>query len=113
LFGIILQTIVILEHTGSPKPSEGRTFRAVFARPMITNHQLLTKICKHQYRNPVYITRQWKNDLAVGKYVLRADLSRKIGVSRAKVTQILNLLKLPTDIIDKAYAMGDPCLKHW
>jgi hypothetical protein len=80
--------------------------------PKPQNKQNITKISKHQYRNPVYLARQWQNDLAVGKYVSRADLSRKIGVSRARVTQILNLLKLPADIIDKAYAMGDPLPKR-
>jgi hypothetical protein len=34
-----------------------------------------------------------------------------MGVSRARVTQILNLLKLPEDIIKKVYTMGDPLTK--
>jgi biotin operon repressor len=50
-------------------------------------------------------------DLAERKYDSRADLSRKLGVSRARVTQVLNILKLPDDIIEKLYAMGDPLPK--
>jgi hypothetical protein len=73
--------------------------------------QNITKIAKHQYRNPVYLARQWQNDLAEGKYSSQADLSRKVGVSRARVTQILNLLKLPEEIIEKVCAMGDPLPK--
>ena len=79
--------------------------------PKVTNHQLLTKICKHQYRNPIYLAREWQKDLSERKYRSRADLSRELGVSRARVTQVLNLLKLPEDIIDKVYAMGDPLPK--
>ena len=37
----------------------------------------------------------------------RADLARKLGLSRARVTQILNLLKLPEGIILEIEAMGD------
>jgi hypothetical protein len=77
----------------------------------ISKSQLLTKICRHQYRNPIYLARQWKTDLAEGKYCSQADLSRKIGVSRARVTQILNLLKLPSDVIEKVSALGDPLPK--
>jgi hypothetical protein len=72
--------------------------------------QKLNKISKLQYRNPIYLAGEWQKDLAEGKYSSQADLSRKMGVSRARVTQILNLLKLHEDIIDKAYAMGDLCL---
>jgi len=50
-------------------------------------------------------------DLSEGKYNSQADLSRKVGVSRARVTQILNLLKLPEKIIDKLSALGDPLTK--
>jgi hypothetical protein len=79
--------------------------------PKPPNRQLLTKICNHRYRNPIFLARQWQKDLAEGKYCSRADLSRKVGVSRARVTQILNLLKLPEEIIEKVASMGDPLLK--
>ena len=38
-----------------------------------------------------------------------AQLARKIGVSRSRVTQMLNLLKLPDELIQEVEAMGD----HW
>jgi hypothetical protein len=79
--------------------------------PKVTNHQLLTKICKHQYRNPIFLAQEWQKDLSEGKYGSRADVSRKMGVSRPRVTQVFNLLKLPEEIIEKAYAMGDPLPK--
>ena len=39
----------------------------------------------------------------------RAELARKLGLSRARVTQMLNLLKLPDSIISEIEKMGD----HW
>lgn len=80
--------------------------------PKVTDSQILTKICKHQYRNPIFLAREWQRGLSEGKYSSRADLSRKMGVSRARVTQILNLLKLPEDIIEKICALGDPLSKQ-
>jgi ParB-like chromosome segregation protein Spo0J len=37
----------------------------------------------------------------------RADLARKLGLFRARVTQMLNLLKLPEILISEIVAMGD------
>jgi hypothetical protein len=101
----------ILERLGSPSPTLDRTFKAVLEMPKITNGQLLTKICKHQYRNPVFLAREWQKDLADGKYKSRAALSGTVGVSRARVTQVLNLLKLPNEIIEKVIILGDPLTK--
>lgn len=39
----------------------------------------------------------------------RADLARKLGCSRARVTQFLNLLNLPQDLQQEIRSMGD----HW
>jgi hypothetical protein len=96
---------------GSPSLSIDRTFRAVFKMPRTTQNQGLIKICKRQYRNPVCLAKQWQKDLSEGKYSSQTDLSRKVGVSRARVTQVLNLLKLPRGIIEKAITLGDPLTK--
>ena len=39
----------------------------------------------------------------------KADLARKLGISRARITQMLNLLKLPEELKEEIEAMGD----HW
>jgi ParB-like chromosome segregation protein Spo0J len=39
----------------------------------------------------------------------RADLARKLGLSRARITQMLNLLGLPEILISEIEEMGD----HW
>ncbi|MCK5787009.1 MAG: hypothetical protein KAH54_10705 [Candidatus Sabulitectum sp.] len=37
----------------------------------------------------------------------KAQLARKLGISRARVTQMLNLLKLPEELIEEVERMGD------
>ena len=37
----------------------------------------------------------------------RAGLARKLGISRARVTHFLNLLKLPEELIEEVERMGD------
>ncbi len=39
----------------------------------------------------------------------KAQLARKLNISRARVTQLLNLLKLPDELINEVEEMGD----HW
>lgn len=43
-----------------------------------------------------------------GEYASQTDLARKIGVSRARVNQMLRLLKLPPSIQETVLQMGDP-----
>ena len=43
-----------------------------------------------------------------GKVKNQAELARKLGISRARVTQILNLLKLDSRIIQELEKHGDP-----
>lgn len=37
-----------------------------------------------------------------------AELARKLEVSRARVSQILGLLQLSPEVVDKIVALGDP-----
>ena len=39
----------------------------------------------------------------------KADLARKLGISRARITQMLNLLKLPEELKEENETMRD----HW
>lgn len=43
-----------------------------------------------------------------GEVSSRADLARKLGVSRARVTQVLDLLRLPPKVLRRIKALGDP-----
>jgi len=54
------------------------------------------------------LAREWQEALDRGKYTSRAELARKKGISRARVTQILNLLKLHPEVQEKVIKLGDP-----
>lgn len=71
------------------------------------NHNLI-KIGKRQYRNPVYLAREWRALLDEGKCSSLAALSRYLQVSRARVTQIMNLLQLSPEVTDMISSLGDP-----
>ncbi len=43
-----------------------------------------------------------------GKANTQAELAKLKGISRARVTQILNLLKLDKNIVDNLERIGDP-----
>ncbi len=38
----------------------------------------------------------------------QADLARKLGISRARVTQVLRLLRLNPDLLQTVASLGDP-----
>jgi ParB-like chromosome segregation protein Spo0J len=71
------------------------------------NHNLI-KIGKRQYRNPIYLASEWRQALNNGEYASPADLARRLKVSRARVAQIMNLLKLSPDVIEMLSSLGDP-----
>ena len=43
-----------------------------------------------------------------GEYTSQAALARYLGISRARVNQMLRLLKLPPKIQESVIRMGDP-----
>ena len=42
----------------------------------------------------------------------RAELARELGVTRARVSQMLSILKLPEEVLVKARSHGDPTEKR-
>jgi len=59
-------------------------------------------------RNPVVLARDWQQSLDTGEYASQADLAKRKGISRARVTQILNLLKLGPEVREMVVRLGDP-----
>jgi hypothetical protein len=49
--------------------------------------------------NPVRLALEWQAMLARDKVLTKAEIARKTDVSRARVTQIMNLLGLPKGIL--------------
>ena len=63
---------------------------------------------KKTFRNPIILAREMSLMMEMEE-MSRADLARKLKLSRARVTQMLNLLKLPAELITGIEEMGD----HW
>jgi hypothetical protein len=61
-----------------------------------------------QYRNPIVVAQEWQRRLIAGECASRADLARKLGMTRARVTQILGLLELTPEVVETLAALGDP-----
>jgi hypothetical protein len=64
-----------------------------------------------RYRNPIAVAQEWQRLLSVGECASRADLARKLGVTRARVTQVLGLLELTPEVVEALAALGDPLPK--
>ena len=94
-----------LQCLGSPDWNIDRTFTATFNFP----HKITQAIKnKPVYRNPIYLAKDYKQMIDTGIVKNQAELARVKGISRARVTQILNLLKLDKELIQKAEQLGDP-----
>jgi hypothetical protein len=61
-----------------------------------------------QYRNPIRLAQEWQGLLAAGNCAAWADLARQLGVTRARVTQDLDLLGLAPEVLDAVIGLGDP-----
>jgi hypothetical protein len=60
------------------------------------------------HRNPVILAQEWQNALGNGDYSSPADIARQLSISRARVTQVLRLLKLTPTVLKMVADLGDP-----
>jgi hypothetical protein len=58
------------------------------------------------YRNPIALARKWQAMIACGQVSSRAVLARRVGVSRARVTQVLQLRTLTPKVIEAVEQLG-------
>ena len=91
--------------SGSPDCSIDRTFTSTFHFPRkVKKINQIIRI----YRNPIYLAREYKRMIDNGQVKNQAELARLKRISRARVTQVLRLLKLDSSIIQKLEKLGDP-----
>ena len=90
---------------GSPDCSIDRTFISKFYFQTIVKK---SSIPKKTYRNPIYLAKEYKEMINKGEVKNQSELAKFKGISRARVTQILNLLKLDSLIIQELERLGDP-----
>ncbi len=60
------------------------------------------------YRNPIYLAREYKQMIDSGEVKSQSELAKLKCISRARVTQILDLLKLDFLIVEELEKLGDP-----
>jgi hypothetical protein len=94
--------------SGSPDCSIDRTFIYQFYLQTAIKKP---SIPRKTYRNPIHLAKEYKEMIDSGEVRNQAELARIKGISRARVTQILNLLKLDKSIIDNLEQIGDPMNK--
>ena len=61
-----------------------------------------------QCRNPIVVAQEWQHMLDKSECASRADLARQLGISRARVAQVLNMLDLTPEVLSAAEELGDP-----
>jgi len=93
------------ELTSSPDCNIDRTFTSTFYFP---HKATKTNQTKHIYRNPIYIAKEYKKMIDSSEVKNQSELAKLKGISRARVTQILNLLKLDHLVIQELEKLGDP-----
>ena len=91
--------------SGSPDCNIDRTFTSTFYFQTVVEK---SSTPKKTYRNPIYLAKEYKEIIDSGEAKNQAELARLKGISRARVTQILRLLKLDKNIIDNLEQIGDP-----
>jgi hypothetical protein len=85
------------------------TFRAMFKFHIgKMKHKSISIKVSRTYPNPIVLAREWQKALRNGDCTSPAELARNLGISRARVTQVLRLLSLAPEIIDTIATLGDP-----
>jgi len=92
-----------------PDCSIDRTFTSTFYFP---HKATKTNQITHIYRNPIYLVKEYKQMIDNGQVKNQAELARINGISRARITQIMNLLKLSNNILKRIIQLGDPLSKR-
>lgn len=96
------------EQTGCPHWLVCRTFQAVFSHTFWPRKKKPhPPLPPRDFPNPIRLAQRWQTLIDEGAVSSRAQLARNLGCSRARVTQILSLLKLPPDEIEVLAAKGE------
>ncbi len=91
--------------SGSPGCSIDRTFISTFYFPhKAKKANPIIRIS----RNPIYLAREYKQMIDNGQLKNQSGLARKLGISRVRICQILNLLKLNPLVVQELEKLGDP-----
>lgn len=62
--------------------------------------------------HPFHLALQWRQEIESGTIASRAEIATREGISRARVTQIMNLLRLPREVRDQLESPPAPLEIH-
>ncbi|MFH1148782.1 MAG: hypothetical protein V1736_13915 [Pseudomonadota bacterium] len=60
------------------------------------------------YRNPIFLAREWAEAMEGGNFRSQRAFARAIGLSHARVSQVMGLLRLCPNALEALDALGDP-----
>ena len=60
------------------------------------------------YRKPILLAREWAETMEAGKFRSQGAFAKVIGLSHARVSQMLSILRLCPDAQATLEALGDP-----
>ena len=60
------------------------------------------------YRNPIFLAREWAEAMEAGNFRSQRAFAKASGLSHARVSQVLGLLRLCPSARDTLNALGDP-----
>nr|NIR50659.1 hypothetical protein [candidate division KSB1 bacterium]NIU26792.1 hypothetical protein [candidate division KSB1 bacterium]NIW20672.1 hypothetical protein [candidate division KSB1 bacterium]NIW71156.1 hypothetical protein [candidate division KSB1 bacterium] len=97
--------VLPIKWNGSSKKVIDRTFKTSFRFPRKNESLLITR--QRRYRNPIILVQELDQRLSREEFTSKAEMARALGYSRARITQLLNLLSLSDQIRDRVRALGD------
>ena len=62
------------------------------------------------YRKPIHLAQKWQRALAAGEFRSQAHLAHELGLSRARVSQMLRLFSLCPHVVEVITQLGDPLI---
>jgi hypothetical protein len=60
------------------------------------------------YRNPIFLAREWSDAMRSGNFRSRRAFAHALGLSHARVSQVLGLLRLYPQALRQVEKLGDP-----
>jgi hypothetical protein len=80
--------------------------------PEIVSRPAAQSIAKSNGIHPFHLALQWRHEIESGVVTTRAEIAAREGISRARVTQVMNLLRLPPGIQDELQSPPGPLEIH-
>ena len=90
-----------------------RRFALSLLQPMIATQRLFRQTPKSAVRSAIALALEFQRLLDEGVVNSRADIARRYGVSRARVTHVPNLPRLPQPVISPLLEMSGPGDLRW